>query len=80
MLLDHVHSRPPRDRTEIGWSSDGLVDRLRDLRVQWPAVLPDLDQDVVAPLPWDGDPTTRPDQSVADRAGGLIWGGECDWY
>lgn len=56
VVLDHAHGRRPRDRTEIAWPADGTVEWLRDLRVQWLAVLPDLDLDAVAPFPWDRDP------------------------
>ncbi len=55
VVLDHAHHRPPRGRTEIEWPGDGTVDWLRDLRVRWLEVLPDLDLDAVAPFSWDGD-------------------------
>ena len=56
VVLDHAHGRAPRHRTEIPWPAGGTVEWLRDLRDQWPSVLPGLDLDAVAPFPWDRDP------------------------
>jgi hypothetical protein len=64
VTLDHLHGRPPRDRTAVVWPGDatGVVAWLRSLRTDWVGVLGTLtddDLDGPAPFPWpaaDGRP------------------------
>ncbi|GAA2059056.1 DinB family protein [Streptomyces carpaticus] len=61
VALDHVHGRPPRDRTDITWPGDGpaAVARLHAHHDAWLAYLDGLteeDLDATAPYPWPHDP------------------------
>jgi hypothetical protein len=61
VATDHLHGRPPRDRTDITWPGDGpsTVAWLRALRADWLTALDTLtapDLDATAPFPWPTDP------------------------
>ncbi|OZV75534.1 damage-inducible protein DinB [Micromonospora echinospora] len=61
VTLDHLEGRTPRERTDVHWPGPGepTVAWLRDLRVQWLAVLDrltDADLDRPAAFPWQDDP------------------------
>jgi hypothetical protein len=70
VTIDHVRSRRPRDREEIGWPGpDAAVAGLRGLREEWLAALDrltDRDLDHAAPFPW-------PDGSGLTLAHTLAW-------
>ncbi|GAA0959045.1 DinB family protein [Actinocorallia libanotica] len=61
VALDHVRSRPPRDRADLPWPGGGeaAVARLRALREEWLTVLDGLDDaalDAAASFPPQDDP------------------------
>ena len=73
VAADHLHGRPPRERTAVTWPGDGesTVAWLRDLRTDWLAALDALDADTAldaeAQFPSPNDPLPPSMSSPAPR-------------